>query len=85
PDLWSSRHVLSTDHVRLKDIYLGYTLPKSVTKKLHMSNLKVFVNGNNIWTLAREDTIEPEVTLNGYRTVDTPITKNYLFGINVEF
>jgi hypothetical protein len=43
------------------------------------------VNGNNIWTLSKEDTIEPEVTLNGYRTVDTPITKNFLFGINVEF
>ncbi len=85
PDRWSSRHVLSTDHLRLKDIYLGYTLPKSVSDKLHMSSLKVFVNGNNIWTLAKEDTIEPEVTLNGYRTVDTPITKNYLFGVNVEF
>jgi TonB-linked SusC/RagA family outer membrane protein len=85
PDRWSSRHVLSTDHIRLKDIYLGYTLPKSVSDKLYMSSLKVFVNGNNIWTLAKDDTIEPEVTLNGYRTVDTPITKNYLFGINVEF
>ncbi|SHF57683.1 TonB-linked outer membrane protein, SusC/RagA family [Mariniphaga anaerophila] len=85
PDRWSSRHVLSTDHIRLKDIYLGYSLPKSVVSKMHMSNLKVFVNGNNIWTLAKEDTIEPEVTLNGYRTVDTPITKNFLFGINVEF
>lgn len=85
PDRWSSRHVLSTDHIRLKDIYMSYTLPKSFSEKLHMSSLKVFVNGNNIWTLAKEDAIEPEVTLNGYRTVDTPITKNYLFGINVEF
>jgi TonB-linked SusC/RagA family outer membrane protein len=84
-DRWSSRHILSTDHIRLKDIYFGYSLPKSITEKLHMSNVKLFVNGNNIWTLAKEDTIEPEVTLNGYRTVDTPITKNYLFGINVEF
>jgi TonB-linked SusC/RagA family outer membrane protein len=85
PDRWSSRHILSTDHIRLKDIYLGYTLPKSFSQKMHMGSIKLFMNGNNIWTLAKEDTIEPEVTLNGYRTVDTPITKNYLFGINVEF
>jgi hypothetical protein len=60
-------------------------LPKQIAQKMYMSNVKFFVNGNNIWTLAKEDTIEPEVTLNGYRTVDTPITKNFLFGVNVEF
>ena len=85
PDRWSSRHVLSTDHIRLKDITFSYTLPKKVSEKMYMSNMRLFFNGNNIWTLAKEDTIEPEVTLNGYRTVDTPITKNFTFGINVEF
>jgi TonB-linked SusC/RagA family outer membrane protein len=85
PDRWSSRHVLSTDHIRLKDISLTYTLPKNIANKLYMSNIQIFANGNNLWTLAKEDTIEPEVTLNGYRTVDTPITKNFLFGVNVEF
>ena len=85
PDRWSSRHVLSTDHLRLKDITLTYTLPKNIANKMYMNNVKIFVNGNNLWTLAKENTIEPEVTLNGYRTVDTPITKNFLFGINVEF
>jgi hypothetical protein len=85
PDRWSSRHILSTDYLRLKDITLTYTLPKNIANKMYMSNVKIFANGNNLWTLAKEDTIEPEVTLNGYRTVDTPITKNFLFGINVEF
>ncbi len=85
PDRWSSRHIISTDHIRLKDVYFAYNLPKTLTSKMYMSNVKVFFNGNNIWTLAKDDTIEPEVTLNGYRTVDTPITKNFLFGINVEF
>ncbi|RIJ48403.1 TonB-dependent receptor [Maribellus luteus] len=85
PDRWSSRHVLSTDHIRLKDITLSYTLPKSIVQKMYMNNVRLMVSGNNIWTWAKEDTIEPEVTLNGYRTVDTPITKNFLFGINVEF
>ncbi|HPF52327.1 MAG TPA: TonB-dependent receptor [Draconibacterium sp.] len=85
PDRWSSRHVLSTDHIRLKDISLTYNLPKSIAQKMYMSNVQLRVSGNNIWTWAKEDTIEPEVTLNGYRTVDTPITKNFLFGINVEF
>ena len=85
PDRWSSRHVLSTDHIRLKDISLLYNLPKSIVKKMYMSNVQLKVSGNNIWTWAKEDTIEPEVTLNGYRTVDTPISKNFMFGINVEF
>ncbi len=85
PDRWSSRHILSTDHIRLKDITFSYTLPKNISEKVYMSNVRLFVNGTNLWTLAKEDTIEPEVTLNGYRTVDTPITKNLTFGINVEF
>ena len=52
---------------------------------MYMSNVRVFATGNNIWTWAKEDTIEPEVALDGYRTVDTPISKNLLFGINIEF
>ena len=85
PDRWSSRHVLSTDHIRLKDITLSYTLPKNIAEKMYLNNVRIFATGNNIWTLAKEDTIEPEVTLNGYRTVDTPVSKNFLLGINIEF
>jgi TonB-linked SusC/RagA family outer membrane protein len=85
PDRWSSYHVLSTDHIRLKDITLSYTFPKRIAQKMYMTNLRIFAEGTNIWTHAKEDTIEPEVTLNGYRTVDTPISKNFIFGINVEF
>ena len=29
PDRWSSRHIISTDHIRLKDIYFAYNLPKT--------------------------------------------------------
>ena len=85
PDRWSSRHIVSTDHIRLKDIYFGYTLPREIAQKVYMNNVKLFVNGNNLWTLAADETVEPEITLNGYRTVDTPITKNFVFGINLEF
>ena len=79
PDRWSSRHI------RLKDITLSYTLPKNIADKMYMSNVRIFATGNNILTWAKEDTIEPEVTLNGYRTVDTPISKNFVMGINIEF
>ena len=38
----------NTSFVRLRDISLAYTLPKTLAQKVHMENLKVYVNITNV-------------------------------------
>ncbi len=85
PDSWSTRHILSTDYVRLKELKIGYTLPVSVSNRLYADNLEVYLKGTNLWMWTREKDIDPEVTLNGYRTVDTPSARMITVGVNLGF
>ncbi len=85
-DLFSTRTLFSTDHIRMKEISLGYTFPKNITEKMKLDNLRVYfkaVNPFMIWQKA--DNVDPEVTLNGYRTTDTPPIRVWSFGINIGF
>lgn len=87
-DRWSSRHILSTDNIRLRELSVGYNVPVKKISFLRnaLTGLRLYFTANNlamIW--AKEDGIDPDVSLKGYRQVDTPVTKSYVFGLNVNF
>jgi len=63
--LLSSFYVKSGDYVRIKNAELGYTFPYSVTQRLKVAGLRVFVNGENLATLAGFKGIDPEETTMG--------------------
>ena len=84
-DKWSTRHILSTDYVRLKELKFGYTVPSSISNKLYVDNMEVYMKGTNLWLWSKEKDIDPEVTLNGYRTVDTPLARTISVGVNLNF
>jgi TonB-linked SusC/RagA family outer membrane protein len=48
----SSYDIKSGDYVRLKNAEIGYTLPLAFSKKLKLSGIRVFVNGENLFTIA---------------------------------
>ena len=64
----------------LKNLEVGYTLPKKVVSKLKINNLRVFVNGTNLYTWDKiNHTIDPESD-NWY-----PIQRAVNFGLAVDF
>ena len=69
--------------LRLKNIELGYSLPKKVLKKLTMSKLRVYVSGTNLltWHHLKTNCIDPEQT----KANQYPITKMFTVGLNVTF
>jgi TonB-linked SusC/RagA family outer membrane protein len=85
PDLWSSRHIVSTDHIRLKDVSLSYSIPSSAVEKIRFDHIRIYVRGTNLAMWTRAKGIDPEVPLNGFRTVDTPPTKIISTGIQLGF
>ncbi|ANQ51601.1 TonB-dependent receptor [Flammeovirga sp. MY04] len=85
-DLWLE----DGSFVRLKNIQLGYTLPKSVLKKTGASNIRVFISAQNPLTFTRYTGYDPEVAGNGVssRGLDKgnyPISAMYLTGFKLNF
>ncbi|PCH69859.1 MAG: SusC/RagA family TonB-linked outer membrane protein [Bacteroidales bacterium] len=86
PDRWSTKHIKSTDYIRLKEIGLSYNLPKHLYEKFGVNNVKVNLNVSNVaYLYAATKDMELEVNLNGYRTVDTPLARTYSMGVSVDF
>jgi len=86
PDKWSTRHIKSTDNVRIRELALRYSFPKAMMSSINVERLSLFFKTNNLAFVWREtDGIDPDVPLNGYRTVDTPVSKTFQFGLSVDF
>ena len=79
-DRFSSRLIKSTDNIRMREIALGCNIPV----KRYVERLRVYVKANNpfmIWSAVPD--IDPDVAINGYRTVDVPVTKSFTLGLNI--
>jgi len=81
----SSRRILSNDYLRLKNLTLGYTLPKNLIEKLSLSNAKIYFTGSNLLTFASQDVVDPEQQISGYSTFEIPNAKIYTVGVNLNF
>ncbi|KAF2516977.1 SusC/RagA family TonB-linked outer membrane protein [Flavobacterium foetidum] len=88
----SERYVEDASFLRLKLITLGYTLPKSVSKKLGAKSLKVYVSAENLITWTKYTGYDPEVSSyeqnNLYPGIDFgsyPNSKTFISGLNVTF
>lgn len=93
----SSYYVENASFLKLKNVVLGYTFPKALLKKATISNLRVYVQAENILTITGYDGLDPEFTNanvgdgNGSdlkRGIDMggwPSTMRFLFGVNFAF
>ncbi|GAB3773535.1 TonB-dependent receptor [Spirosoma horti] len=62
----SSRYLQKGDYVRLRTITLGYTLPKTLLTRLHLSRIRVFATGQNLLTFTKYTGWDPEVNSDAY-------------------
>lgn len=70
-------------YLRLKNVTLGYTLPKLWTNKMGLSNIRVYANGTNLLTFTDFKYIDPEST--NVATGYYPQQRTFSFGIDVRF
>lgn len=78
-DFW----VRNASYLRVKNIQLGYTLPKSLTKSFYISSLRFYVSAENAITFNHYPTgWDPEINSDGSFY---PILANYTFGLNLKF
>jgi hypothetical protein len=66
--------------MRLKNIQLGYTVPQSISKKVSLQKVRIYVSGADLLTFKKlPGDIDPEA----YGTY--PLSSTYAFGINITF
>lgn len=71
-------------YFRLKNLQLGYTLPKQLLKDLKISNLRIYYSVENLFTIDKmRANIDPEATSS--RISSYPLLQTHAFGVNVSF
>ncbi len=92
----SDRWVYDGSFIRLKNVSLGYKLPKTILNKMGLDFARIYVSGQNLVTISNYPGIDPEV---GWRVYDGstgntnigldygsyPNIKSYTIGIQVKF
>ena len=88
----SSRYLENGSFLRLKNVTLGYDLPKAVCRRIHLQGAKVFISGDNLYTYTRFSGMDPEVRLEstmyelaGMYSMNYPVGRAVTLGINLKF
>ena len=77
----SDAFVHNAAYLRCKNLQLGYTVPKRVSQKFFVENLKVYTSIDNLFTISSFPGLDPEIAAN----VGYPSIRQYSVGINVSF
>lgn len=81
----SSRFLHDGSYARVKNINLGYQVPKSLLNKVNVANLRVYVSGENLFTWAKYKGVDPEMSVGGSADNDVPNVKTFTVGLNLGF
>jgi TonB-linked SusC/RagA family outer membrane protein len=77
----STLHLYSGSYLKLKNVTLGYTVPKSLSRKVDVEACRVYLSGENLWTLTKFPGQDPEMGANpGYVSL-----RLYAVGVNITF
>jgi TonB-linked SusC/RagA family outer membrane protein len=93
----SSRFLEDASYLRLKNLQLGYTLPKRVTERMHIKGLRVYLTSQNLLTITNYTGLDPEMHVSNNVRVEKypgdvaagidwgtyPSAKSYILGVNL--
>lgn len=80
----STYHLKDASYLRLKNLQLGYNVPKKIIEKVGISFLRIYFSGENLLTFTQYPDYDPERAGDGWHT-QYPQARTYSFGLNVKF
>lgn len=81
----SNRFIEDGSYLRVKNLTLGYTLPKSISQKAYLSMARFYISCQNLLTLTKYSGFDPEVNVSGVDLSTYPVTRTLSMGVNVKF
>lgn len=82
-----TRYLQDASYVRLKNLQVGYTIPKNFTQKFYVDNLRVFFSAENLCTWTKmSKVIDPEsLEVSSMKSGSSyPIAKTFSFGVTID-
>ncbi len=75
------------DYLRFKLVQIGYSITNNAIKKVGLTKLRVYVTGENLFTITRYSGYDPEIggSVFGIDKGYYPQARTFLFGINLQF
>ena len=82
-----TRYMQSAAYMRLKNLQIGYTLPRRISEKAGMQNFRVYLSGENLLTITKlSRTMDPETAGVGQQGGTVyPLSRTYSIGVNITF
>jgi TonB-linked SusC/RagA family outer membrane protein len=80
----STYFLQDASYLRLKNLYLSYTFPESITKRIAAKGITVYVSGDNLITWTKYEGNDPERSGSG-RFAQFPQLKMYTVGIKIKY
>ena len=83
----TDRYLQNIAYCRLKNLNVGYTIPKNLTSKVGIENIRFYFSGENLatWSGIHSDYIDPEMAKLNETNRIYPGQKSYMFGIDLTF
>ena len=92
----SDRWLQKGDYIRLRNLTLGYSIPRDLISKMGLQSFRVFVQGQNLWTFAPYFNGDPEVGIGSgetgnsvgfgnYNLYSYPQTQSLSVGVDIKF
>ena len=86
----STWHLEGGSYLRLQNLALGYTLPRAFTQKFMVEKMRVYVSGQNLFTITNYSGYNPEVNARPSKNLTPgedygtyPLARTYMFGLNI--
>ncbi len=78
----SSRFIESGAYLRLKNLQIGYTLPKSMTEKAYIQRCRFYLSASNLFTITNYTGYDPEIST-GVDYGNYPQSRTFTLGVNL--
>ena len=82
----SDFYIEDGSYLRLRNLTLGYTLPKSLSAKIKTNNIRLYATANNLFTLTDYSGFDPEIGMdnNGLDVGRYPQARSFFIGLSVK-
>jgi TonB-linked SusC/RagA family outer membrane protein len=85
---YTDMSLFNASYFRLKNITIGYTLPKNITKRANISAFRVFFSADNLLLFSAQKGVDPTMSIIGGKEIDTynyPQMQTITLGVNLDF
>jgi len=81
----SSRYLIDASYMSLRNVTLSYRVPVSISQKLDMSALNVFISGDNLGLICRRKGMDPQQSFAGTADFTYVPSRIVSVGLNLTF